>query len=109
MIGDISAEETEVRGCAALRQCFNVKLEQPLSGEQAATLTWLLRETYEPHLLTPASQLPADGSTDAVVEVHQGLCCFHHDPRTCGHARHGEHPTQGLCMRWLLCIAAAIA
>ena len=58
--------------CAA--QCFNVKLEQPLSEEQAATLTWLLRETYEPHLLTAASQLPAEGSSDVVVEVRHGLC-----------------------------------
>ena len=50
-------------------QCFNVKLEEPLSEEQAATLTWLLRETFEPELLTPGSSLRADAATDAVVEV----------------------------------------
>ena len=44
-------------------------MEEPLSEEQAATLTWLLRETFEPELLTPGSSLRADGSTDAVVEV----------------------------------------
>ena len=50
-------------------QCFNVKLEEPLTEEQAATLTWLLRETFEPELLSPDSGLRGDAATDAVVEV----------------------------------------
>ncbi|CAL5220912.1 g3007 [Coccomyxa viridis] len=58
---DIEQIETEL--------CFNVALERPLSEEQAATLTWLLRETYEPEQLTPASTLEAEPQGNAVVEV----------------------------------------
>ena len=50
-------------------QCFNVSSTEPLTAEEAATLAWLLRETYEPELLTPDTKFAAPGPNDAVVEV----------------------------------------
>jgi hypothetical protein len=81
-----------------------VKLERPLSEEQAATLTWLLRETYAPHLLTPASQLPADAPSDAVVEVQQ---CPFHLPRSMQHA--GMHAVFGSISQGLTAQACSLA
>eukprot|EP00884_Botryococcus_braunii_P021813 jgi/Botrbrau1/8315/Bobra.0081s0004.1 len=52
--------------------CFNVALNRDLSEDEAGTLAWLLRETYEPHHLTPSTQL-GQGSEhrreQAIVEV----------------------------------------
>ncbi|BDA47656.1 Phosphoribosylformylglycinamidine synthase [Coccomyxa sp. Obi] len=56
---DIESIDTEL--------CFNVALKEPLSEEQAATLTWLLRETFEPELLTAGSRLQEQNGT--IVEV----------------------------------------
>ncbi|PNW79730.1 hypothetical protein CHLRE_08g364800v5 [Chlamydomonas reinhardtii] len=50
-------------------QCYNVSLTKPLSASEAETLAWLLRETFEPELLSPASHLPASGGNVTVVEV----------------------------------------
>jgi phosphoribosylformylglycinamidine synthase len=47
--------------------CYNISTKEPLTAHEAATLTWLLRETYEPELLTPASVL--DSKKTSVVEV----------------------------------------
>nr|QKY14978.1 phosphoribosylformylglycinamidine synthase (PURL) [Polytomella parva] len=38
-------------------QCFNVSTTATLSTKESESLAWLLRETFEPELLTPASQL----------------------------------------------------
>lgn len=51
--------------------CYNVATSSPLTAEEAETLAWLMRETYEPELLTPDSSLRAGGS-DAIVEVRLG-------------------------------------
>lgn len=40
----------------------------PLHPQEASTLAWLLRETFEPELVTPSTSLATAGS-DAVVEV----------------------------------------
>ncbi len=45
-------------------QCYNVEVDSPLTTEEATTLLWLLRETFEPELLTPSSQLAAEQSTE---------------------------------------------
>ncbi|GLC44010.1 hypothetical protein PLESTB_000219600 [Pleodorina starrii] len=50
-------------------QCYNISLTQSLSTAESETLAWLLRETFEPELLTPTSQLPANSPTVTVVEV----------------------------------------
>jgi hypothetical protein len=52
-------------------QCYNISLTAPLTAEEAATLAWLLRETFEPELLTPGSEFgpEAVGEKDTVVEV----------------------------------------
>jgi len=47
--------------------CYNISTKEPLSAHEAATLTWLLRETYKPEFLTPASVL--DSKKTSVVEV----------------------------------------
>ena len=60
--------------------CFNVSTTGALSSSQAATLSWLLKETYEPELLTAESSLgggsntseaffPSAPSHEVVVEV----------------------------------------
>eukprot|EP00891_Asterochloris_glomerata_P009825 jgi/Astpho2/9825/fgenesh1_pm.00149_%23_37_t len=49
--------------------CFNVALSEPLMTEEAASLTWLLRETFQPEMLAARSRLEAPGSGAAVVEV----------------------------------------
>jgi hypothetical protein len=53
-------------------QCFNVALSRVLTADEAATLAWLLRETYEPERLTPGSRFDSGGKRihgEAVVEV----------------------------------------
>ena len=52
--------------------CYNIQLDAPLSAKDADTLAWLLRETFEPELLRPASVLApgaAHADTQIVVEV----------------------------------------
>lgn len=50
--------------------CYNISTTSSLSAEESSTLAWLLRETYEPELLTCDSQLPGDLSDSvAVIEV----------------------------------------
>ncbi|KAK9844820.1 hypothetical protein WJX74_007244 [Apatococcus lobatus] len=49
--------------------CFNVALESELSSVEAATLSWLLRETFEPELLTAQPSLAASDSCSLLVEV----------------------------------------
>ena len=60
--------------------CFNVSTTGALSSSQATTLAWLLKETYEPELLTAESSLgkgagaseaffPSAPSHEVVVEV----------------------------------------
>ncbi|KIY97626.1 phosphoribosylformylglycinamidinesynthase, partial [Monoraphidium neglectum] len=49
--------------------CFNVQLSAPLTPKEAETLAWLLRETFEPELLTPSTVLLPGGPTQSVVEV----------------------------------------
>ena len=50
-----------------METCFNVGLGEaaPLGQERAATLAWLLAETYEPERLTAAPRLSGNG----VIEV----------------------------------------
>ena len=47
-----------------LETCFNVGLGSaaPLGKERAATLAWLLAETFEPEALTPQSSFAAASS-----------------------------------------------
>eukprot|EP00887_Chlorella_sp_A99_P003357 scaffold26.g3357.t1 len=49
--------------------CYNIATSAPLSPAEARTLAWLLRETYEPELLTPASRFSEPAGDDTVVEV----------------------------------------
>jgi len=46
--------------------CYNIALSEPLAKEEAATLSWLLGETFEPEKLTA---LTTFGGSDEVVEV----------------------------------------
>ncbi|GAX81039.1 hypothetical protein CEUSTIGMA_g8474.t1 [Chlamydomonas eustigma] len=50
-------------------QCFNVGISSQLSGKEAETLAWLLRETFEPERLTPESKFSPNNSSTTVVEV----------------------------------------
>jgi len=51
----------------ATEVCFNVGLERELEARERERLLWLLRETFEPHRLAPASLLdPGEGP---IVEV----------------------------------------
>ncbi|KAK9814223.1 hypothetical protein WJX72_002529 [[Myrmecia] bisecta] len=50
-------------------QCYNVALSSPLTAQEAETLAWLLRETFEPDLLNPTSRFETPSSSDTVVEV----------------------------------------
>ena len=52
--------------------CYNIDTVAPLTTEEATTLCWLLRETYEPELLTPTSRFStsaAAASETTVIEV----------------------------------------
>lgn len=42
-------------------QCFNIAFREPLTQHEAATVAWLLRETYQPTLCSSTSQL--DGTS----------------------------------------------
>lgn len=54
----------------SIETCYNIELASPLTPDHAATLAWLLRETFEPKLLTAASALPPPSAPGAtVVEV----------------------------------------
>lgn len=53
---------------AETEQCFNVECEGGLSDAAKETLTWLLRETYEPELFGATSALVGE-SGSPVVEV----------------------------------------
>jgi len=48
--------------------CYNVELSAPLTEEEAATLQWLLRETFEPECFSEKPFL-ADSAAAPVVEV----------------------------------------
>ncbi|EFN52340.1 hypothetical protein CHLNCDRAFT_139160 [Chlorella variabilis] len=50
--------------------CYNIALTAPLTPAEAETLAWLLRETFEPELLTGGTEFPASavGPDDIVVE-----------------------------------------
>lgn len=48
--------------------CFNVSLTAPLTAEEAGTLAWLLRETFEPEKLTAESRFAAPAGA-GVLEV----------------------------------------
>lgn len=50
-------------------QCYNVDLTAPLSEHEAATVAWLLRETYEPDQCGPSSFLPSTDAATATIEV----------------------------------------
>ncbi|CAG9463945.1 unnamed protein product [Pedinophyceae sp. YPF-701] len=47
--------------------CYNVELAAPLSDQEASTLAWLLRETYQPEMLRAETAMTPDKG--AVVEV----------------------------------------
>lgn len=49
--------------------CYNISTKEPLTTEEASTLAWLLRETFEPELLTPQSVFSPIDKTGSVVEV----------------------------------------
>lgn len=48
-------------------QVYNVGLDATLNAKEAETLAWLLRETFEPHLLTAESRF--SDASGSVVEV----------------------------------------
>lgn len=50
-------------------QCFNVALTDALTDEEAATVAWLLRETYEPEKCTADSQLAASASAASATTI----------------------------------------
>ena len=50
-------------------QCYNISTTAPLTAAEAETLAWLLRETFEPELLTAGTEFPSPAAIDAVVEV----------------------------------------
>jgi len=54
-----------------MESCYNIEVTAPLSDREAETLSWLLRETYEPEKLRPSSSLAASNntSTQSMVEV----------------------------------------
>eukprot|EP00899_Mesostigma_viride_P024447 jgi/Mesvir1/5187/Mv15320-RA.1 len=58
---DITGIDTE--------QCYNVDVSRPLNKEQAAKVAWLLRETFEPELLTPATSFAKPGGNEVIIEV----------------------------------------
>lgn len=58
-----------------LLQCYNISLTAPLTAAEAETLAWLLRETFEPELLTEGTEFAAVGSADVVVEVRWAGGC----------------------------------
>ncbi|PSC73466.1 putative phosphoribosylformylglycinamidine chloroplastic mitochondrial [Micractinium conductrix] len=49
--------------------CYNISTTAPLTAEESETLAWLLRETFEPELLTGGTEFPSPAANDAVVEV----------------------------------------
>ncbi len=49
--------------------CYNISTSSPLTAEEAQTLAWLLRETYEPELLTSDSRFASTAAAETVVEV----------------------------------------
>ncbi|KAL4423911.1 hypothetical protein ABPG75_001212 [Micractinium tetrahymenae] len=49
--------------------CYNISTTEPLTAEEAETLAWLLRETFEPELLTAATEFLSVDANDAIVEV----------------------------------------
>ena len=52
-----------------------MEVHQPLSAEEAATLLWLLRETFEPELLTPSSRLAAATPTEVCKPLKKAIVC----------------------------------
>lgn len=84
-------------GLMCLLQCYNISTTEPLTAEEAETLAWLLRETFEPELLTASTEFPSVGANDAIVEVRESTtsllnpsccsighacCCMHAVART---------------------------
>jgi len=49
--------------------CYNISTTEPLTEKEAETLTWLLRETFEPELLTPDSCFSSPAANEKVIEV----------------------------------------
>lgn len=49
--------------------CYNIETSAPLTAKEAETLSWLLRETYEPELLVADTRFSKPAGADAVVEV----------------------------------------
>lgn len=49
--------------------CYNIGLQAPLTSQEAGTLAWLLRETFEPEFLRPSTILDLEAPTQTVVEV----------------------------------------
>ncbi|KAK3280418.1 hypothetical protein CYMTET_11738 [Cymbomonas tetramitiformis] len=54
--------------CISSEQCYNVQLTGSLASEEQDTLSWLLRETFEPEKLKERSSLKTTASS-VVVEV----------------------------------------
>ena len=63
-------------------QCYNISTKAPLTASEAETLAWLLRETFEPELLTSGTEFANVAAGDTVVEVWRLLrlllpcCCY---------------------------------
>ena len=55
----------------ALLQCYNISTKAPLTASEAETLAWLLRETFEPELLTSGTEFASVAAGDTVVEVRR--------------------------------------
>ena len=71
-------------------QCYNISTTAPLTAAEAETLAWLLRETFEPELLTGGTEFASVAANDAIVEARllacllgcllaaAGCCCWLH-------------------------------
>lgn len=55
--------------------CYNISTTAPLSEKEAETLVWLLRETYEPELLTADSRFSNIAATETIIEVYPFIFC----------------------------------
>jgi hypothetical protein len=53
--------------------CFNISTTSPLTEMEANKLCWLLRETYEPGLLTSDSHFKAGGQCETIIEVRMSF------------------------------------
>ena len=62
-------------------QCFNIAISEPLTQHEAATVAWLLRETYEPTLCTATSQLSDAASAAGNGSSSSSTCIIEVGPR----------------------------